>query len=245
MKTKPLQSSITSRRLPQRHALPSNSGPRLTITRHRRPSILSTFNGLEQNRLNDHDFTSLPFPTLEEEEEHQESQAEVETHTEQEITSTVNHNLLKTFRHSLRSVISWNRLFALLCVTGKVRFTAAQYQVVAAAVKTASSHQITLNTYKTTRGSQWDFLLANLFPKSLIKFIYNNRTRNYRSDTVKKLSTHNNGMQDARDCIRLVCPSEWAKLDVITLPIYKELFESTGKTESQPGFNIETAPLVQ
>lgn len=54
------------------------------------------------------------------------------------------------------------------------------------------------------------------------------------------VNTVNNSKKDQRDCVCIVLPSEWARLDVLTSPIYKNLFES----EDDDEFSIENAPLV-
>ena len=54
------------------------------------------------------------------------------------------------------------------------------------------------------------------------------------------VNTVNNSKQDPRDCVRIVLPSEWAHLDVLTSPIYKHLFDSQDDDE----LSIEDAPLV-
>lgn len=251
MKSKSLHSSIRTYRTASENRSNTNLQPRQSISRHRRPSMFPFLTSRSQSRPEIQPPTDFllnaPENSASLDVGPQNFERSSQDHNEESLDThvIVTPTQLTAFKRSLRSVLAWNRLFALLCVSGKIRFSAAQYKILAAAIKTASNNDTTLHTYKTIRTTQWEFLLNNLFPKSTIIFITNNHTRQHRSETTTKLRTNSNGMQDARDCVRLILPSEWAKLDVITQPIYEEIFNDSPTSNSRKGFAIETSPLVQ
>ena len=161
---------------------------------------------------------------------------------------------LKDANKALRTVLTWGRMLSFLCVSGKVRFTSKQYEFLAAAIKTATSGQEKLCTYKTIRsGSQWSFMKSKLFPKSSIYYIEHNKTKKHRRTStsyqlgVKEVSENNDSSlsfsRDSRDCVRIVLPSEWAKLDLITLPVYDYLYGDY--KERSTSLNIEDSPFIQ
>jgi len=151
-----------------------------------------------------------------------------------------NKDILVQCHKALRLVVRWDRMLSFLCLTGSVRFTAKQYGILAAAIKTVSNGVERLRSFKAVRSSQWKFILNNLFPKSSIVYISKNHRRQFRAHIKARVKTKLYGEQDPRDCVRLVQPSEWAKVDVLTLPIYESIFGDI----SNSGLNIENSPLV-
>ena len=66
---------------------------------------------------------------------------------------------LKDSTKSLRIVRTWGRILSFLCISGKVRFTSKQYELLAGAIKTTTLSQETLCNYKTIRSVlQWSFM---------------------------------------------------------------------------------------
>ncbi len=190
-------------------------------------------NELEQPTDNNHPEDSL----LEEEEEEN-----VENSTEEYTPVSSDDDILTIHKQclkALRLVSNWNRLFSFLCVTGAIRFTARQYKILAAAIMTVSNGAEKLRTYKTIRSTQWTFIEEYLFPKSSIIYISGNNRRIHRSRTKRTISSSNNGKQDPRECVRLVLPSEWAKLDLLTSPIFNNIYNLS----SSKKLCIENTPL--
>ena len=146
-------------------------------------------------------------------------------------------------RLSFRYVLKWERLLAFVAITGPQHFTAPGLVFISKAINTASGGSTNPPTYKTVRSTQWDYLVTHLFvPSSVLHIGYNYREE-HRSDRRELVNTVNHGKRDTRDCVRMVLPSDWAKLDCVTLPIYNDLFNNQ-RTDGRIGINIENAPLV-
>ena len=159
----------------------------------------------------------------------------------------INKDRADTLHHvarlSFRYVLKWERLLAFVAIAGSEHFTASGLVFVSKAISSASGGSSRLPTYKTVRSTQWNHLVAHLFVPSSVLHIGNNCREGHRSDRKDFVHTVNNGEQDPRDCIRMVLPSSWAKLDCVTLPIYNDLF-NTQRKDGRISINIEHAPLV-
>lgn len=131
-----------------------------------------------------------------------------------------------------------------MCLSGKSNFSAQQYSILADAIETASKSSETLPTYKTIKGAQWAFMKDGLFPKSSIYYVKKRHNSKPRRPTKKYVKTIQDQLSDPRDCVRIVLPSEWAKMDIITLPIYKQLF-NISVTHNKNYLSIEKAPIVE
>ena len=152
-------------------------------------------------------------------------------------------SVLHVARLSFRYLLKWERLLAFVAITGPEHFTASALRFMSIALDTATAGASHVPTYKTVRSAQWDFLVSHLFvPSKLLHIGYNYREA-HRSERKEFVDTINNGKQDTRDCVRMVLPSDWAKLDCVTLPIYNDLFNSQRK-DGRIGISIEHAPLV-
>ena len=150
----------------------------------------------------------------------------------------------RTVRKSQRYVLRWERMLAFTAVTGSNHFTADAYKFLSKRVATASKGDKKLSTYKTLKRTQWEFMRDNLFAKSAVFFVGHNRNQNHRAPCRKTIQTINKGDRDIRDCIRTVLPSEWAQLDIQTLPIFNKIFPDK-PLGARIGINIESAPLVK
>ena len=140
----------------------------------------------------------------------------------------------------LRRLVTWDRMLANVSFSGRRAMTAAQFQLFSASI-TGANPCVKLITYKTIRTTHWRVMLRHCFPDSKI---YHLSTLPRARATAAPVKTVNAGLQDPADCARVILPSEWAKLDVLTLPFYEEVFG--GNLNSRPGsMNIEYAPIVQ
>ena len=146
----------------------------------------------------------------------------------------------KQIKKGMRLVLKWSRLVSFLAISGHVHFTAVQYQFMASGICTASEGDKNLCTYKSVRGPQRTFILSHCFPKSQVHFINKNYLRMSRRDTDVSITTFNGKRKDPRDCVRIVLPSEWARLDIVTPPVHAELFN----LNPDRALSIEHAPLI-
>ena len=162
------------------------------------------------------------------------------------LTSTTSEEeirpILKSLHNSARLLLSWESLLGLLSIIGSVPFSSRQFDVLRDMIDTASSGERQLCTYKTVRQSHWNYLLQHIYPRSNLLYVQT-KDNQRRRPTQSVILTQNNNRQDSRDCIRLLLPSEWALLDVLTLPIYQQLFGE--ESEGERPLSIERSQLVQ
>jgi len=140
---------------------------------------------------------------------------------------------VRTLSRRMRSILTWEKMLGFSSIAGATKFTAMQYKILSIALRTANP-DVRLFTYKTLRSTMKVTLAGHCYPKSLVTEL--ERTKGHatgRGDDVRP-STE----------VRLVLPSEWAKLDVATYPFYADVFENADR--SRPDFlSIEDAPIVQ
>ena len=58
------------------------------------------------------------------------------------------------------------------------------------------------------------------------------------------MKTDNAGLKSVRDCVRIVLPSEWAKVDMITDGFFKCVYEQSDDDYPE-AFSIENSPIIQ
>ncbi len=158
------------------------------------------------------------------------------------LSSTTTIEMMKRCNRSLMTVLRWDRLFSFFCVSGTSRFTYAQYEILEAAIRTCSNDSERLKTFKTIRSTQWNFMRVILFARSEVRYVNTNAHRSHRRKIQKTVSTISNEEKDPRDCARIILPSEWAKLDILTLHIYRSIFGDLSKQSQR--LCIEQSPLV-
>ena len=158
-------------------------------------------------------------------------------------TSTEHIKFLHTVRQSMKYTLRWERLLAFTAVTGSDHFTEKNLTFLAKAVATSSKGSTSLPTYKTLKANQWRFMRDNLYVRSTLLYIAGNHTQRQRAPRGKTVDTANMGSQDIRDCVRMILPSDWACLDIQTLPMYNELFIDKNPSERH-GVCIEDSPLL-
>lgn len=139
------------------------------------------------------------------------------------------------------NIVKWERMLSCVCFSGRKFFTADQYAMFATALRT-SNHCIRLNSYKTIRTSHWRDLLDVCFPSSAL---YHLSTLARPFPSGPRVKTVNSGLQDPGDCARVVMPSEWAKMDVLSLPFYQDVFGEDASSTRSSKYCFEQSAIVQ
>ena len=138
------------------------------------------------------------------------------------------------------SIVSWEKFIACISLTGRRSTTADQYIFWSTALRTANEN-VKLATYKTVRSKYWKKLLQHCFARSSVQLLDGKaRIKN----TEPLVRSANNGYQDPSDCARIVLPSEWAKLDVLSLAFYNDVYVEQKDSRSRK-YDIEQSPIVQ
>jgi len=119
--------------------------------------------------------------------------------------------------------MSWEKLLSFVLVAGSPKFSATQYEIVASAFRSLSAN-VHLYSYKTVR-SKMCTSMGDLggVPTRLVGV-----PNKYSDDVVQ---------------VRVVLPSDWARLDVSSYPFYTDVYQNPN--QQYPGFvSIENAPIV-
>ena len=158
----------------------------------------------------------------------------------QPLTSTN----MRSLHRRLRSVVRWDRLMAILCLDGRSSFPEKLYKIMAEGIFTSSSQQrIALPDPRTVRNTLRPQLLSNCYAHSRILRLQENSRRDLFTTSYHVTRTDNVGQSDPLDCVRLVLPSEWAKLDVCTAPFYNAVYAERPPNELR-GVDVELSGMV-
>ena len=124
--------------------------------------------------------------------------------------------------------LTWDRMVANVSFCGKRAFTADRYLFLSSVLQFAN-HCVKLITYKTTRTTHWRAMLRMFFPTSRI---YHLSHHSRLKGTGQPIKTCDAGRKDPADCARVILPSEWTKIDVLTFPFYTDVYN--GDASSRP-----------
>ena len=131
--------------------------------------------------------------------------------------------IMRSVRRRLMNVTKWERLLALLCLDGRGTFTEKQFNTMRRALM-ERDRSLKIPDPRTVKNSLRRSMLLHCFPKSEVTFIKHNMDANMFSATAGSSSTPPSTSTSPQDGVRLVLPSEWAKLDVACLPFYQSVF---------------------
>ena len=144
-------------------------------------------------------------------------------------------------RRRVKKVLGWKNILALLLMDGKITFSERQYNVISLLVKALVGEDMPCP--RTIRRTARDVLGRYCYPLSNILKICDNEHHNFFSNTEHNVCSSNAGVTNAMNCVRLVLPSEWIKMDVATAPFYNSVFGS--KHATRDNLNIEFTNVVQ
>ena len=161
---------------------------------------------------------------------------------------------MRTIRDRLAKIGRWEALLSLLCLDGRYSFTEKQFSILRCALMQRDK-TLRIPDVRTVRKSIRRTLLQYCFPRSAVTFVRENTAANSFPAQVKHISAvgasdaNGNGDTSPLNCVRLVLPSEWAKLDVACLPFYRCVYGNhhsahAGTSTPLADVNIEYAMVV-
>ena len=161
---------------------------------------------------------------------------------------------MRTIRDRLAKICRWEALLSLLCLDGRSGFTEKQFTILRWALMERDK-TLNIPESRTVKKSIRRTLLQHCFPRSAVTFVRENTASNTFARSVKQV--HAVGAGDANgsgdtsplNCVRLVLPSEWAKLDVACLHLYRCVYGDQhdahdGTSKPPADVNIEDAMIV-
>ena len=158
-------------------------------------------------------------------------------------TETCNSN---TVFNRMSSLMVYEVLLSQMVVNGHTSYSKDQYEDYRTSVGEIANtlgHEVNLPPYDTVMYTMRKKIQSWCFPKTDVIFIepaYKPRG----ARRINMVQTSNAGRKPAMDCVRVVLPSEWAKLDVCTYTTYADIFEHH-RGEVHEHLSIEYAPVVQ
>ena len=142
----------------------------------------------------------------------------------------------------MNRLLTWENFIAFLAVAGRAPFSAEQYDLINGLIKKMNNGK-SMPEYKTVRKYMGRNLVSWCFPASKIYHV-SEIDKPRGSAGMKMVRTHDGRDVPSRSCVRIVLPSEWAKLDVCTYTFYADEYEHPMR-ESPEFLNIERTPIVQ
>ena len=163
--------------------------------------------------------------------------------TGQHTQSTEPHNFTKLLKKGLRYAASWANVLAFLSITGRTRHSREQYFILESAVRTSSDQADDMLSYSSVRENQTKYFDKNCFPTSKIIWTPCENLKQKPNKLINKVKTADGEVKDARECIKVVLPSAWARYDLSLHPMYTDLIEGDHHTDKTK-ISIEHTPLV-
>ena len=133
---------------------------------------------------------------------------------------------IRTMRRRICNVLRWDRLLSVMCLDGKTAFTEKQYKYVCMAVKTCRD-EISMRTPRAIRRTVRRLLLTHCYPRNRVTYVGENAGCTSDSTFSRSVQPWNTGASSPLDCVRLILPSDWAKMDVLTKPFYDAVYMKT------------------
>ena len=157
--------------------------------------------------------------------------------------SVVISTLLKHMKKGFKYSASWPSMLSFLSVTGRTRFPKKHYKVLQDTVHTLTESADTMPSYTLARDAQNKFFNDFCFPKSEIHYVKCDILPRSLARNIRKITTIDGEERDARECVKIVKPSAWAKFDLSLLPSYSDIIEGDHHTNTGE-LSIERSAIV-
>ena len=182
-------------------------------------------------------------------ENHEQTEEELESYSHEEVPAGQQPQLndppifIKQLKKGLHYAASWASVLAFLSVTGRTRHSRDQYFILESAVRTASDDADNMLSYSSVRENQTKYFDQHCFPTSQIIWIPCENLKRKQDKLINRIKTADGQIKDARECVKVVLPSAWARYDLSLHPMYTDLIEGDHYTDKTK-ISIEQSPLV-
>ena len=156
-----------------------------------------------------------------------------------DVISTLLKHMNKGFKYSA----SWASMLSFLSVTGRTRFPKQHYKVLQDTVHTLTESAESMPSYTSTRDTQNRFFTDFCFPKSEIHYVQCDILPNTLARNIRTVSTNEGEQRDARECVKIVTASSWAKFDFSLLSSYSDIIDGDHHLNKEE-LSIERSELV-
>lgn len=153
---------------------------------------------------------------------------------------------IKELRSSRKLFIPWTNLLSFVTVCGSVRFTVKQYNFLRDILRWVAP-TVSLPSYSSVQRNTFPFVLKHCFPGSELKYFDVRRKAaepqhqiGRREEDDENAGQHGDGSSgqtspndinatSGRIPVRIVRPSEWAKLDIAMAPLFHSMYPEPGR----------------
>ncbi len=164
-------------------------------------------------------------------------------------------------RKIMEKFITVDNLFGIICLGGNFHFSELQYNFIRN-ITHILSKDLHLPSFKTVKTTNWEHFLEICLPKSKVIVVRRKNEMDTENDFVKTISLKRSEeysvdeiceTSDVRSnhkinllSARVVPPSEWAKLDIITPSVFNNIFYDKSKFSKEDKLlDIENSPSIQ
>ena len=155
----------------------------------------------------------------------------------QALSATFPQATMRKMKRRMAVIVRWDKMLSCVAMSGNIRLNAHQYSFLVRALRNANP-DVDLKDYREVTGSFWRNMLAHALPKSVL---YNIDERNASGP---RRITATGGHNRPGACVRIVVPSDWARVDMSSDIFYRNVFESS-ESRNPESQTIEDAPIVQ
>ena len=146
---------------------------------------------------------------------------------------------LREMKVRMSTIVKWERMLSCVSMSGEIRMNHVQHRFLSKAMKTMDP-SVNMQAYAGVKNKFWRSMLAYAAAKSTLIHLKDS----VHEEPIEKVKTDNAGLKSVRDCVRIVLPSEWAKVDVITDGFFKSVYEQCDDDYPE-ALSIENAPIIQ
>ena len=147
---------------------------------------------------------------------------------------------MRRLQRRIKAIVRWDKMVSCVAMSGKIRYNAYQYSFYVRSLRKMDP-TLQLRTYRAVTGQFWRNVLQHSLPSSDIYHLGED-SRSATADA--RVVTNNEGHTHPSECVRLVLPSEWVRLDISSDIFFRNVYEhpDANNPETQ---SIENAPIVQ
>lgn len=167
-------------------------------------------------------------------------------------TTVLTHGMFPKMKERISKLMSWATMYAIVTTTGTQRMTVMWYDYMVDTIRYLRP-DVSLPLYRTVRDRIHPSLINNGFPNShIVRFRSSlppsiiDATGDEENHSLSRNATHGRnqalGNCKGKDSARVILPSEWAKMDVLSIHYYEDLVRSRTPDD---GPDIYSSPMVK
>lgn len=151
----------------------------------------------------------------------------------------VSNSSLEHLKGYINKMATWETMQTVVTTTGTHRLSVTWYNFFVGTIKHLRP-DVVLPLYRTVRYRLHPFLIMNCYPASYLTCLRSQSTGTERIG-LNEIELEGRHQGRNKNSVRVVLPTEWAKLDILTLPYYEDLVKDRHVDD---GPDIYHAPIT-